>query len=212
MKEYINILQAIMRLRQICCHRALLANEVGTELTSSDSFINKGNSQSEAINIEDLDPQVKKPLSARQAYQIFELMKEAGETICVGCRRKDISLIPATGEKDPSATKQILGYLTPCAHPLCHSCVQRFKCFIPGFREGIVACCPVCGSWAEMRMFELKERESVEVRRAIRRKLQFDGSEGIEPSSKLRVLIGDLEKLHERSKELNRPLKRYLLL
>ena len=205
MREYINILQAIMRLRQICCHRALLANNGGPE-TQSDSLANGGNTQSDAINVDDLDLQIKKPLSASQAYQLFELMKEAGETTCVGCRRKDIALVQVTGEKEP--IKQILGYLTPCAHPLCHTCLERFKEYIPGFRDGIVASCPVCGSLAEMRMFELKERESMEVRRAGRRKFQLDGSDGIEPSSKLFVLMSDLDLLRERSKELEKPLKR----
>jgi SNF2 family DNA or RNA helicase len=202
MREYINILQAIMRLRQICCHRALLANEGETQSEP-------GNTQSNAINVDDLDSQIKKPLSPAQAYQLFELMKEAGETMCIGCRRKDIALVTATGEKEPS--KQILGYLTPCAHPLCHVCVETFKRYIPGFREGIVAGCPVCGSLAEMRMFELRERESVEVRRTGRRKFQLDGSEGIEPSSKLLVLMNDLDLLQEKSKELDKPLKRYTL-
>ena len=137
MREYINILQAIMRLRQICCHRALLATEgaAGEETQPSDASLitNGGNTQSNAINVDDLDLQIKKPLSTSQGYQLFELMKEAGETTCVGCRRKDISLINSTGEKDPSALKQVLGYLTPCAHPLCHSCLQRFKDYIPGF-------------------------------------------------------------------------------
>ena len=203
MKEYINILQAIMRLRQICCHRALLANDGGGE---PQSIVNGGNTQSDAIDIDNLDLQVKKPLTAAQAYQLFELMKEAGETTCVGCRRKDIALMQATGEKEPS--KQVLGYLTPCAHPLCHTCLQAFKDFIPHFREGMVAQCPVCGLLAEMRMFELRERESAEVRRAGRKRFALDGSDGIEPSSKLLVLMNDLDTLQDRSKEIEKPLKR----
>jgi SNF2 family DNA or RNA helicase len=204
MKEYINILQAIMRLRQICCHRALLANEGGA--IQSENLINGGNSQSDAINVDDLDLQTKKPLTASQAYQLFDLMKEAGETMCVGCRRRDIALVQATGEKEPS--KQPLGYLTPCAHPLCHTCLQAYKDYIPNYREGIVAACPVCGSLAEMSMFELKERESADVRKAGKKKFQLDGSEDIEPSSKLLVLMNDLDELQEKSKILKKPLKR----
>ena len=206
MKEYINILQAIMRLRQICCHRALLSNEAGVT-SQLESIFNGGNSVSDAINVDDLDLQIKKPLTAAQAYQLFELMKEAGETTCCGCRRRDIAIAQATGEKEP--TKQILGYLTPCAHPLCHSCLQAFKDYIPDYRDGIVATCPVCGSPAEMRMFELRERESAEVRRAGRKRFNLDGSDGIEPSSKLQVLMNDLESLRENSKTLGKPLKRF---
>lgn len=207
MKEYINILQAIMRLRQICCHRALLANDGGGVDTQSEALFNGGNTQSDAINVDDLDLHIKKPLTASQAYQLFELMKEAGETTCVGCRR-DIALAHAVGEKEPS--KQALGYLTPCAHPLCHNCLQLFKDCIPNYREGIVAPCPVCGSNAEMRMFELKERESAEGRRVGRKKFQLDGSDGIEQSSKLLVLMNDLDTLYERSKTLEKPQKRYI--
>jgi SNF2 family DNA or RNA helicase len=207
MKEYINILQAIMRLRQICCHRALLSNEAGIT-NQSEVILNGGNSVSDAINVDDLDLQVKKPLTASQAYQLFDLMKEAGETTCCGCRRKDIAIAQATGEKEP--TKQILGYLTPCAHPLCHTCLQAFKDFIPNFRDGIVATCPVCGSLAEMRMFELRDKEPTEVKRAARKKFNLDGSDGIEPSSKLQVLMNDLEGLREKSKVLGKPLKRCL--
>lgn len=208
MKEYVNILQAIMRLRQICCHRALLANEGGVA-SQTDNIINGGNSVSDAINVDEFDLQVKKPLTASQAYQLFELMKEAGETTCVGCRRRDIALVQATGEKEPS--KQVLGYLTPCAHPLCHSCLEIYKAYIPEYREGMVASCPVCGSFAEMRMFELRERESAEVRRTGRKRFQLDGSDGIEPSSKLLALMSDLEVLQEQSKAGGKPLKRCLI-
>ena len=210
MKEYINILQAIMRLRQICCHRALLASDAGLT-TQSDAIVKGGDSRVDAINVDDLDLQVKKPLSAEQAYQLFELMKEAGETTCVGCRRRDIALAPTTGEKEPSTTKQVLGYLTPCAHPLCHTCLQRYKEFIPEYRDGVVAQCPVCGQFAEMTMFELREREGAEVRKQGKKKFQLDGSDGIEPSSKLFVLMNDLDELHEKSKELGKPLKRYAI-
>jgi SNF2 family DNA or RNA helicase len=203
MKEYVNILQAIMRLRQICCHRALLANDA----TTNETIVNGGTSQSDAINVDNLDLQVKKPLVAAQAYQLFDLMKEAGETMCAGCRQKDIALVPTTGEKEPS--KQVLGYLTPCAHPLCHSCMLAFKEYIPHFREGMVASCPICNSLAEMKFFELCERESVEVKRNGKRKFLLDGSEGIEPSSKLQVLMNDLETLQEKSHGIEKPLKRY---
>lgn len=208
MKEYVNILQAIMRLRQICCHRALLSSEGGAS-SETGNIMNGGKTQSDAINVDDFDVQIKKPLTASQAYQLFDLMKEAGETTCVGCRQKDIALVQATGEKEPS--KQVLGYLTPCAHPLCHGCVQAFKDFIPDYREGIVASCPVCGTLAEMRMFELRERESTEIKRAGRKKFHLDGSDAIEPSSKLQVLMNDLDELQEKSKGREKPLKRYCL-
>jgi len=70
-----------------------------------------------------------------------------------------------------------------------------------------VASCPVCGSWAEMKMFELRERESVEAKRNGRKKFSLDGSEKIEPSSKLQVLMNDLETLQEKSQGLGKPLK-----
>jgi len=211
MKEYINILQAIMRLRQICCHRALLAAN-GDLPSETTAVVNGGRSQSDAINVDELDLQIKKPLSPVQAYQLFDLMKDAGQTMCVGCRRRDIAVLQSNGEKDPGATKQILGYLTPCAEPLCHTCVQMFKDYIPGYHDGIVATCPVCGSLAEMKMFELKERDAAEVKRAARRKFALDGSDGIEPSSKLMVLMDDLDTLRERSNGLGTPLKRYPIL
>ena len=59
-------------------------------------------------------------------------------------------------------------------------------------------------------MFELREREAADVRKQGRRRFQLDGSDGIEPSSKLLVLINDLDELQEKSKELGKPLKRYL--
>ena len=203
MKEYINILQAIMRLRQICCHPALLANEGGGD---SQTIVNGGTTQSDAINVDEFDSQIKKPLTASQAYQLFELMKEAGETTCIGCRRKDIAIVQATGEKEPS--KQVLGYLTPCAHPLCHACLQPFKNLITHYREGIHVLCPLCKLPVEMTMFELRERESAEVRRVGRKRFALDGSDGIEASSKLLVLMNNLDELQERSKELGKPLKR----
>ena len=207
MKEYINILQAIMRLRQICCHRALLASDTSGLTNNAEAIVTGGDTRVDAINVDDLDLQVKKPLSAEQAYQLFELMKEAGETTCVGCRRRDIALVPTTGEKEPATAKQVLGYLTPCAHPLCHVCLQRYKEFIPEYRDGVIAQCPVCGQFAEMVMFELREREAAEVRKQGRKRFQLDGSDNIEPSSKLLVLMHDLDELQEKSKEMGKPLK-----
>src|SRR5690606_10337342 len=66
-KAYVHILQAILRLRLICAHgRELLGEDDTAGLTSSD-----------AIDVDELeDKKLTSIMSAKQAYEVFGLMKQ----------------------------------------------------------------------------------------------------------------------------------------
>lgn len=79
MKNYVGILQKILRLRQICDHFELVQNK-GLGL------IGDIQSQDDAVSVEDLMALVaREGINGHRAGMIFSLLKEAGITQCVEC-------------------------------------------------------------------------------------------------------------------------------
>ncbi|KAF8544842.1 SNF2 family N-terminal domain-containing protein [Trichophaea hybrida] len=157
-KNYVHILQMILRLRLICAHgRELLGDEDVADLA--------GLTSSNAINVDELDDTDSATnLSSKQAYQIFSLMKETNEDICSACAKKavgdDKGKEKEGGEKDKPKTTTSIGFLTPCAHMLCKDCVPTYTARISGhFQPGMRATCPICGLYNRISFFELKADE-----------------------------------------------------
>lgn len=184
-KAYVHVLQSILRLRLICAHgRELLGNDDTAGLTSSD-----------AIDVDELDDKPRSSWSAKQAYEIFKLMKEANEDVCSVCRKK---IIPAAANNDvdgkagsSSSKAQVMASLTPCAHLLCGACVGTYKNAISkDFREGQQASCPICGLFIRVDLFELKQEEeaaeesSKEGAKMVKKNVQYRG-----PSTKVKALL-----------------------
>ncbi|PCH33927.1 hypothetical protein WOLCODRAFT_135395 [Wolfiporia cocos MD-104 SS10] len=77
MKNYVGILQKILRLRQICDHFELVRNK-GLGLV--------GDGQSQSLSYDDVVATVaREGINAQRAATIFALLKEAGVTQCVEC-------------------------------------------------------------------------------------------------------------------------------
>lgn len=202
-KNYVHILQMILRLRLICAHgRELLGDEDTADLA--------GLTSSDAINVDELDDSESATnLSHKQAYQIFSLMKETNEDICSACQKKAVYKDPLLlaeenakvgddkgkekegGEKDKPKTATSIGFLTPCAHMLCKDCVPTYTARISEhFQPGMRATCPICGLYNKISFFELKANELLihetgAARRHTKKKeFRYRG-----PSTKVKALI-----------------------
>lgn len=171
-KNYVHILQMILRLRLICAHgRELLGDEDVADLA--------GLTSSDAIDVDELDDEGPTNLSAKQAYQIFSLMKETNEDNCSVCEKKAVYKEPVltvdeginfkpedkgkdkeSDEKDQPKGSTTIGFLTPCTHMLCESCIPAYTARISGnFQPGMRAVCPICTLYGRISFFELKSDE-----------------------------------------------------
>lgn len=195
---YIHILRAILRLRLICAHGKDLLNE-------DDLAALQGMTAETAIDLDSDDEpdDTVSPLPERKAYEMFELMQETNNDSCISCQRKfgadDSDNIESEGQED------LMGYMNPCFHLICPSCVKSFKeqstaAMQPPITRGP---CPACGTWVQVYLVELR-RSKTNVEHdggpAIKSKRQtgngtkktYEGYSG--PSTKVRALVEDLLK------------------
>jgi len=154
-KNYVHVLQMILRLRLICSGRELLGEDNSLAgLTSVD-----------AIDVDSLDDKVPS-ITAKQAYGLLGLMKETNEDLCSFCRKKATykDLVAVIDEKEKEKEKEkedskggTIGHLTSCYHLLCSGCVSRYTASISAdFQPGCRAPCPICGIFSPIHIFELK--------------------------------------------------------
>jgi SNF2 family DNA or RNA helicase len=189
---YIHILKAILRLRLLCAHGKDLLNDADLDAL-------QGMSAEMAIDIEDDDDDNNKPaLSDQKAHEMFTLMQETNNDACIECSRKlgsnESSNIEAEGQDD------ILGFMTPCYHVICRSCIKMFKERVksvtaPGQNSGN---CPVCNAYVRHCFVQLHRREvdaehdgpaKPKSRNAVKNFDKYDG-----PHTKTRALLEDLLK------------------
>ncbi|UZP42169.1 hypothetical protein NXS19_009985 [Fusarium pseudograminearum] len=189
---YIHILKAILRLRLLCAHGKDLLNDADLDTL-------QGMSAEMAIDIDDDDDDDNKPaLSDQKAHEMFTLMQETNNDACIECSRKlgsnESSNIEAEGQDD------ILGFMTPCFHIICRTCIKTFKERVksvttPGSNSGN---CPVCNAYVKHAFVQLHRREvdaehdgpaKPKSRNAVK---NFDKYEG--PHTKTRALLEDLLK------------------
>ena len=189
---YIHILKAILRLRLLCAHGKDLLNDADLDAL-------QGMSAEMAIDIDDDDDDNSKPaLSDQKAHEMFTLMQETNNDACIECSRKlgsnESSNIEAEGQDD------ILGFMTPCYHVICRSCIKMFKERVksvtaPGANSGN---CPVCNAYVRHCFVQLHRREvdaehdgpaKPKSRNAVRNFDKYDG-----PHTKTLALLEDLLK------------------
>jgi SNF2 family DNA or RNA helicase len=152
-----------------------------------------------AIDLDSDDEEDKPALSERKAYELFELMQETNGDTCVDCGKKlganDAANIESEGQED------ILGYMTPCYHIVCPSCVKSFKAraranVVPGESAGQ---CPLCEQIVKPSYVEIRQtRADVEHDGPARSKAAHGGKKGMQgytgPHTKTRALLEDLLK------------------
>ncbi|KAI8689888.1 hypothetical protein LRP88_13812 [Fusarium phalaenopsidis] len=187
---YIHILKAILRLRLLCAHGKDLLNDADLDAL-------QGMSAEMAIDIDDDDDEDDKPsLSDQKAHEMFTLMQETNNDACIECSRKlgsnESSNIEAEGQDD------ILGYMTPCFHVICRSCIKIFKdrvrsLMAPGETSGY---CPVCNAYVKHAFVQLHRREvdaehdgpaKTKSRNSVKNFDKYDG-----PHTKTRALVEEL--------------------
>ncbi|KAI9718546.1 MAG: hypothetical protein M1812_003997 [Candelaria pacifica] len=147
-RVYVHILRAILRLRLICAHgKELLGDE--------DMKMTEGFSMNNAIDLEDENDE-KPALPPRQAYEMFNLLKQSGADNCAQCHRK-IGPKDQPTEDAPTDKNETIGYMTPCYQVLCINCISAFKETV---QEKATAdnhvVCPLCEQYVRISYFELK--------------------------------------------------------
>ncbi|KAJ3910124.1 SNF2 family N-terminal domain-containing protein [Lentinula edodes] len=209
MKNYVGILQKILRLRQICDHFELVE---GKGLTSEDQTLASMQETVAAIERDGLTP--------AYAQVIFGFLREAGMTQCVECSAELSTVGENQGEDDtPSALKRSKksknsssrastransptlpkAVLTRCQHLFCIACYRQ--CVHPGWPEVFyptaqsVSACPACQTALQPSdALEVKSEslEGLKKKSAKREKRQKGQSLPFTPSTKVRALLGDL--------------------
>ncbi|KAI5792198.1 SNF2 family N-terminal domain-containing protein [Pyronema domesticum] len=96
-RGYINMLQQITRLRLVSAHgRDLLADEDTADLV--------GLTKDDAIDVDSIDDTASN-LTPRQAYSIFQMMRETDEDKCVVCNTKVVLRMPSEKREEEGASK-----------------------------------------------------------------------------------------------------------
>ncbi|KAI9824431.1 MAG: hypothetical protein M1832_001966 [Thelocarpon impressellum] len=166
-KAYVHILRAILRLRLICAHgRELLGEE--------DLKMLEGASRTHAIDLEDEAAEASPGLTARQAYDMFRLMRETNADACTQCNRGIGRRDAATAAEDGPGD-EVIGHMTKCYHLLCRDCIGGFKEAVRANAEAGAeagadaegaeeqfASCPLCGQYIPAACFQLRHDEAEE--------------------------------------------------
>ena len=147
-KTYMHILQSILRLRLICAH--------GKDLLNDEDFASvSGTTVDFAISVEDEDED-RPALTEDKAYQMFDLMTETGNDLCIICKRK----LGTNDDADLHSERQedLLGYMTPCFHVYCPDCISHFKDEQLGFphKSGAAGTCPICEQPVRFSVVDLR--------------------------------------------------------
>ena len=209
MKNYVGILQQILRLRQICDHFELVDGK-GPNDASLECII-------EAIN--------KEGISGSRANAVFTLIRDSGTAQCVECgfelggegaqnegagaepnpgpkrgRRSKASSRAPTRANSPAAAPRIV--MSRCQHLFCMECFCN--CVFPGWpniSHEETKACTACQTLlrptdaAEVNPAECcSAQESAARKRAARKERRQRGLplENFHPSTKVRALLGDL--------------------
>jgi SNF2 family DNA or RNA helicase len=190
-RAYVHILQSILRLRLICAH--------GRELLSEEDLkIMAGVSKSSAIDLDsDDDEDDDKPaLTAKQAYDMFNLMRETNADTCAMCNGKigpsDIA------ENDGESKDEVIGHMTQCYHILCNACIKEYKKTAEETsHDKRHVNCPICNTQIRISFFSLKQNK-IEEDDTVRAEIKDNTKHAKElgryngPHTKTKALIEDL--------------------
>lgn len=149
-KSYVHILQSILRLRLICAHgRDLLGEE--------DLKVMEGLSKDDAIDLDSDDDDDKSSLTAKQAYDMYNLMKQTNADMCVACNGK-IGCPNENLESDTEPKDEVIATMTLCYHILCNACIGKWKSDMEEIAGGNSKVdCPVCHQTIKLLYFGLRQ-------------------------------------------------------
>ena len=149
-KSYVHILQSILRLRLICAHgRDLLGEE--------DLKVMEGLSKDSAIDLDSDDDDDKSSLTAKQAYDMYNLMKQTNADVCVACNGK-IRCPSENLESDAEPKDEVIAHMTLCYHIVCNVCIAKWKSDMVEMAAGNSKIdCPVCHQTIKLLYFALRQ-------------------------------------------------------
>lgn len=217
MKNYVGILQKILRLRQICDHFELVQGKGPGD----------GPSQDVASTYEDIVAAIdREGINASRGYAIFNLLRESATTQCVECgaelctatdpgqtegsamdveggsapkrgRKKASGSRAPTRASSPSVPHPVL---TRCQHLFCIGCYRN--CICPGWPNvphDTQRSCSACQTGlSPLDAVELSPdctpQEPATKKKTAKREKRPKGilSENFHPSTKVKALLGDL--------------------
>jgi hypothetical protein len=216
MKNYVGILQKILRLRQICDHFELVQGK----------GLGDGQSQDAASTYEDIVAAIaKEGLNSSRASAIFTLLRESATTQCVECgcelctasdigqaegatvdfdgaslpKRRKSKLPGSRGPTRASSPSVMHPILTRCQHLFCLGCYR--SCICPGWPNvspDTRRSCSACQTGlspldaVEVSPDSTSIDAAVKKKPAKREKRQKGTSEPFHPSTKVKALLGDL--------------------
>ncbi|KAI1007752.1 hypothetical protein K3495_g480 [Podosphaera aphanis] len=189
-KSYVHILQSILRLRLICAHGKDL-------LSQADLRIMDGLSVDSAIDLESDDENEISSLTEKQAYDMYNLMQETNADICVSCEEK-IGQSDSVDLDGDGKDNTIIGYMTPCYHIICQSCIEKYKSDMRDLAQGrSTVDCPICQqhirlSYLPLRQSGINEEESklLQAKTFSKQSKNFADYRG--PHTKTKALLDDL--------------------
>ncbi|KAF8913027.1 SNF2 family N-terminal domain-containing protein [Gymnopilus junonius] len=217
MKNYVGILQKILRLRQICDHFELVQGKIpGQDPDNSDA----------PLTYEDIITAIARDgFNAQRAAAIFAILRESATTQCVECgcelcssseanqgdgmdgdsiptptpakrgRRKGTASRGSTRANSPNTPRPVL---TKCQHLFCIECYRNSIC--PGWPNvgpDIRRSCSVCqAGLAPQDAQEVKTDQAADASQKKkvqkREKRQKGVPENFRPSTKIKALLNDL--------------------
>ncbi|EPT01479.1 hypothetical protein FOMPIDRAFT_1120060 [Fomitopsis schrenkii] len=222
MKNYVGILQKILRLRQICDHFELVRDK-GLGLIGDAQGLEQG------VSYDDVVATVaREGLNLQRASTIFALLKEAGVTQCVECgcelagsqesldgglgetegatgsgkrgrKPKASTSRASTRQNSPTAPHPIL---TRCQHLFCVLCFRNSVApGWPNIPPEIGRCCSVCQTGlSSFDVVEVNPEAAMPdagKKKAMKKEKRQKGilMENFHPSTKVRALLSDLVEL-----------------
>ncbi|KAF3903147.1 hypothetical protein ABW21_db0206917 [Orbilia brochopaga] len=190
-KAYVHVLQTILRLRMICASRDLLGDEDTAGLISSN-----------AIDIDSLTDEETHAMGKKQAFEIYNLMKESDEDICYTCQKKVNPANARDGTPPPVDAGAAFGHITSCPHLFCTECGPKY---LSGLLEyaamGDWTNCPLCRQPLRVGMRDLKVADDPALQKDEngKRKVVYRN-----PSTKIMQLVQDLLDNRERGDDKGR--------
>jgi SNF2 family DNA or RNA helicase len=188
-RAYVHILQSILRLRLICAH--------GKELLSEEDLkVMEGISKSSAIDLDSDEEEEGPALSPKQAYDMYNLMRETNADMCSMCNGKigPSDVVDADGE----SKDETIGHMTPCFHLLCNTCVKEYKRTADSqSQDRQHTHCSICNQYIRISLFSLKQSKveeddnaRAEIKDNVKHAKELGRYNG--PHTKTKALIDDL--------------------
>ncbi|KAJ6256938.1 hypothetical protein Dda_7821 [Drechslerella dactyloides] len=178
-KAYVHVLQTILRLRMICASRDLLGDEDTAGLISSN-----------AIDIDSLTDEETHAMGKKQAFEIYNLMKESDEDICYTCQKKVNPANARDSTPPPVDTNAAFGHITSCPHLFCTECGPKYlSSLLEYVAMGDWTNCPLCRQPLRVGMRDLKVADDPALQKDEngKRKVVYRN-----PSTKIMQLVQDL--------------------